>query len=92
MIEKEVWKFALNPGENEVMMPNGAEVLSVQVQHNVPCLWALVDPEMQKEERTFEVFGTGHSIKYDMGVERKYIGTFQLDGGYLVFHLFERIN
>ena len=27
------------------------------------------------KDRYFEVFGTGHSIYYDMGIDRKYINT-----------------
>ena len=73
-------------------MPKGAEILTVQSQHDVPQLWALVDPTQPTEERCIEIFGTGHPIRYDMGVERKYIGTFQVDGGQYVFHAFERIN
>jgi len=36
--------------------------------------------------RTFAIYGTGHKHEH---VEGTYIGTFQLDGGSLVFHVFE---
>jgi hypothetical protein len=44
------------------------------------------------EERMFEIFGTGSPIQYDIGTDRKYIGTYQLYGGDLVYHLFEYIE
>ncbi len=92
-MEEEIWKFTLEPGTGQkIEMPDGAEILTVQTQNEQAHLWAQVDPRAAKCLRTFEVFGTGHSIHYDMGVERKYIGTFQLGGGALVFHVFERIN
>jgi len=75
-----------------IPMPQGAEILSFQVQHGEPCIWALVDEKAIFENRYFKLFGTGHEVYQDMGVVRKFIGTIQLDNGNLVFHLFERIN
>lgn len=43
-------------------------------------------------ERSIEIFGAGHEIPVDMGIERKYISTFQMSDGNYVFHAFERIN
>jgi len=51
----------------------------------------LVNPENEIEERVIEIFGTGHNLPFDMGIERKYISTYQLSGGNYVFHAFERI-
>ena len=55
-------------------------------------MWALVNPDEQTEERHFEVYGTGHPVYCDMGIERKYIATAQTDVGGYVWHVFERIN
>lgn len=77
-----------------IEIPADAEILCVQVDQKTdkPCIWALVYPNNPKEERFFEVFGTGDEIRNDMGIERKYIGTFQSLGGLLILHIFERIN
>ena len=92
-MKQSIWKFPMDVNDKvKISMPKGAEILTVQTQHETPCIWALVDTENGKEERYFEIFGTGHPIPNDMGVERKYINTFQLKGGALVFHLFERLN
>jgi hypothetical protein len=89
-MKKVIWKFELETTDNqEIEMPIGAEILTMQTQNEIPCIWALVDPKAEKETRTFEIFGTGHPIYYDMGVSRNYISTYQLHGGTLVFHVFE---
>lgn len=90
-MEKTIWKFKLETKDNNIIqMPKGAKILTVEAQYEKPCMWALVDPNQETETRHFEVFGTGHAIRYDARNIRKYIGTYQLNGGSLVFHVFER--
>ena len=77
---KTIWKLRIPATDKQVIsVPGGAQ-----------CLWALVDPEAKREPRTIEIFGTGDPMP-DF-YERKYIGTYQLAGGSLVFHVFERIG
>ena len=87
---KTVWKFPIDTPRDifSMVMPKGAETLTVQTQGSRPCIWALVDPMKEDEERHFEIHGTGHSI-YPVN-NLKYINTFQMEEGSLVFHLFER--
>lgn len=66
-------------------MPQCADILTAQMQGRQLCLWALVQPENKMETRTFSIFGTGHPID-DVG---RYIATFQIEGGTLIFHVFE---
>ena len=96
---KTIWKFStLIDGSFSdkftIMMPKSAEILCVQTdqKNNHPTIWALVDPEAEEEERDFELYGTGHQISFDMGVERKYIGSYQYQRGEFVGHIFERLN
>lgn len=90
---KTVYKFPLEIKDTQTIeMPEGAELLTVQSQKGSLNIWALVDVGKPLIKRTFEVFGTGHPIYYDMGIERTYIGTAQTLGGNLVWHIFERIN
>lgn len=92
-MEKTIWKFVLKTiDKQELEMPYESEMLTVQTQHGIPCLWALVNPEADKEVRHFEIFGTGHPITCDMGIVRAYIGTYQIDDGALIFHVFENIG
>lgn len=89
-MSKTIWKYEIETeGRNVVKMPLGAEILTVQLQLGKPCIWALVEEDEPLVQRWFEVFGTGHHVGYDMGVSRKYIGTYQLREGALIFHVFE---
>jgi hypothetical protein len=84
---KTIWKFPLDIEDKvRIPLPIGAEFLSVQVQNETLCLWALVDPDAEKTMRYLSVYGTGHKIPDDPG---RYISTFQMLGGRLVFHAFE---
>lgn len=84
---KTVYKYGIEIKYHfSVSMPAGAQVLTIQVQHGKPFIWALVDTEAQLAERHFRVAGTGHPIEDENPL---YVGTYQLHGGDLVFHLFE---
>ena len=64
----------------------GAEILTVQEQLGDAFMWALVDLDAKLEMRRFRFAGTGHTIEEN---NLKYIGTFQLQNGAFVGHLFE---
>ena len=88
MIERKIFKYELKMEDmQEFMMPVNADILCVQSQFGKPCIWALIDPLVKGIElRCFRIYGTGHTINY---TDLKYIGTFQLNGGNYVFHLYE---
>ena len=88
---KTIHKYLLEITDvQNISLPIGAEILTIQTLKERPCLWALVDPNGIETERiTIEMFETGHPVGYDMGTSRKYISTFQLRGGELVCHAFE---
>jgi hypothetical protein len=81
----EVWKYDITEPDSALSMPVGAETLHVAEQRGRWCLWVRVDPTQRAEEvRRFRVVGTGHSH-----AEGEYVGTLLMDGGALVFHVFE---
>lgn len=69
-----------------VKMPAGAKILTIQTQRNHPMIWAEVDPNSEYESRKFLIMNTGGEIPDG---EFKYIATFQVDEGSLVFHVYE---
>lgn len=83
-----IWKYKI-PIEDQfvVSMPQGAQILTVQVQYEQPAIWVLVDPKQTEQARSFRMSGTGHPMSD--AETTNYIGTFQIRGGDLVFHLFE---
>lgn len=83
-----IWKYELEvTRRQDIEMPKGSVILSLHVQGGIPCIWVECDPDAEKELRSFEIKGTGHAI--EQGVNRRYIGSFQLRGGNYVGHLFE---
>lgn len=99
---KKVWKFPLQiTDEQRIAMPRGAQLLTVQVQGQQPCLWAVVDVDAPSEDRLIIIHGTGHTIS---GAADRYIGTFQISypaeitskgvnpPSTLVFHVFAGID
>lgn len=96
-MKKVIWKYELAVTDLQtISMPPGAEILCVQTQNNKPCIWAMVQPMegVPPQQRTFQTVGTGHPMlevhELKTGARlREYIGTYQLDKGILIFHLFE---
>ena len=84
-----IWKQPLEVANKQtILMPIGAKILCVQTQHEKPCIW-FVTPETKDpalEMRVFIMYGTGHESPQ---IDGRYIGTFQLRNGVLVFHVFE---
>ena len=70
-------------------LPEGAKILTVQMQGGMPQLWAMVDSEKEKKTRYFRLGRTGYPLGDDYLRIVNYIGTFQIEDGILAFHLFE---
>ena len=87
----QVWKYDVQTtDEFTIEMPEDARVLTVQMQHGTPKLWALVNPKSPLRKRRFWLAGTGRDIPFPQTL--RHVGTFQAHGGDLVFHLFERVK
>lgn len=83
-----VYKYPVQmQAEFTVNLPRGAEFLSVQEQNGEPQMWLRVDTSRELAKQVFSIVGTGHPIATELA-RLPYLGTFQLGGGSLVFHLF----
>jgi hypothetical protein len=82
---KTIYKYEATFPSFEIEVSTDCQILSVQQQDNVPCIWALVDKEKENTKRFFKWHGTGLDIT-EPG-SRSYIGTIQDQG--MVWHLFE---
>lgn len=82
-----IWKYPLIVDNFQfIKLPKDSRILTVQQQQGTLCMWALVDPEKEREEYTVWVIGTGHpmpEVKY-----LHYIDTVQQMNGALVWHIF----
>lgn len=85
---KIIYKYPLE--KDEVILPKGAQILTVQIQRNSLFVWALVDPHQEETEtRKVERYGTGELIPEIAG--HIYINTvFEFEGTY-VWHFFQVI-
>lgn len=82
-----IWKFTLEvEDEQYIDMPPDAIILSVQVLNDIPCIWAAVPYVMTRSNRLIYTYGTGVPIEKNPG---NYIGTYQLRGGAVVYHVFD---
>ena len=69
-------------------MPQGATILVAQNQAEAVVIWAEVDPELPLESRTFVTAMTGQPLPRG---KKQFLGTVQLAGGALVFHVYEML-
>lgn len=84
---KTIWKFPiLVHDEQDIVMPQGADILWVDNQQGQPCIWAQVDPDAPRAPKRIRIFGTGDPMPDELG---DYVGTFMMKDGALVFHLYE---
>lgn len=74
---------------NYITMPVNAEIISVQIQNETLCLWAICDDDkgVETETRVIKLIGTGHPMP---DLPREFIGTVQQ--GSSVWHIFEDIR
>ncbi len=82
-----IYKYPVAPGAFILRIPKGARFLAAQVQQENPQMWFLLDPEADNESRFFVLAGTGERVPDSDKLT--HLSTFQMNGGALVFHLFE---
>lgn len=95
-MSKAIFRYRLEiTDEPNVMMPVGADVLSVGPPRDGGSrldLWARVDmlldgSPIPDEYREFRIVGTGHPMPNDCG---RFIGTVPTHGGVFIWHIFEK--
>lgn len=88
-MNKTVWKATLKPANVQpVQVPRGAEFLCAREQHEQICVWFRCDPAQPMEARDIAIVGTGNGAP---DADGRYLGTASLQGGALMFHVFERL-
>jgi hypothetical protein len=83
---KRIYKYPI-PIQDEIIveMPLGSVILTAQMQHSEPFIWCLVNSTEVIIKRHLYLYGTGMEVKRGS----RYIGTFQMLAGDLIWHLFE---
>jgi hypothetical protein len=90
-LKKVIWKFQLKITDvQDIEIPRGSILLSVQTQNEIPCLWVLIyNTEAEKEVIRLRTIGTGNQISTEDFNSSVFLGTYQLSGGSFVGHVFQ---
>ena len=83
---KTIFKYCIDLHGTIARLPEDAQILTVSVQDNRICLWALVDTNKPNIFRSFVVYGTGQDMTNTIN-RLKYIGTVHINP--FVWHIFE---
>jgi hypothetical protein len=85
-----IWKYTLHAEDvQNVAMPTGARILSVEEQGGEIVMYALVNVNGDEEMRTVWTLGTGHPASH-LPEDAPFVGTVKLRGGLLMFHVFAK--
>ena len=80
-----IYKYQLDITDRQnVKLPIDAEILSIQDQGGVVCMWAKIDPNKIAIDRTIIIYGTGIPCE---DIEGTFISTLQV--GAMVWHFFQ---
>ena len=90
---KKIFKYTVEiVQESTILLPAGAQIISVMEQRNKIVLYAIVPFPIEEDvmkKITVRVVGTGHIIGFDTK-DYEFAGTVSLHSGELVFHIFYR--
>lgn len=90
-MKETIWKYILKVDNEQVIdMPFGAQFLSVQVQHGEPCLWVRCQSNAQEVPVKVVTVSTGNPAEHVEGMQ--FVGTYQLDNGGFVRHVFVQVG
>lgn len=74
--------------KQEIWMPEGSKILSVQEQYKELFVWVLADMDKPVRGHTFAIHGTGHPLPEIHDYYKYYVATVLMNGGALVWHVF----
>ena len=90
-MKRVIWKYPLKVTDvQDIEIPQGSILISVQSQNEIPCLWVLIyNSDAEKEVIRLRTVGTGNAISDDDFDPRDFLGTYQLNNGSFVGHVFQ---
>lgn len=83
---QKIYKYPISMGESQILNLPLINVLTVQMQNGIPCLWAIIDETRPPRSIEILCLCTGYSLGPSILSNAIYISTIQTSG--LVFHYF----
>jgi hypothetical protein len=66
-----IYKYQFHKYEGEIVLPEGFQALSLQVQDGVMTMWALINKDNPTRKYNYRVYATGDTVV----LPSRYIGT-----------------
>ncbi|MBS5979979.1 MAG: hypothetical protein KIB51_09670 [Dysgonomonas mossii] len=87
---KTIYKYPINltTEKQRLCLPENSQLLSVQMQNEKLCVWALIDESQPMSMVRFHIFGTCDNLPDDLNTV--FLGTVQ-DGIYVWHVFYERL-
>ncbi len=83
---KTIYKYEIKASDEDTLLPDNAQILSVGIQEGKIYLWAVISTTVELRPRAIRVYGTGHRVPAYPGI---FLGTVHMVEDGLVFHIFE---
>jgi len=84
------YKLEIIGKQQNIVVPKGSKILTVQAQYNEIYLWVLVPRNsITTEYITIQIFDQDGTMQQTSDIEYNYISTVQLFGCSIVYHIFE---
>jgi hypothetical protein len=91
-----IYQYNLDPyaeGEQKLVLPKSAKLISLSTVYDQPTLWALVDPEEKETvDYSFRVCKVGDEISGEEMRYLRYIGVCVSTGSSHIWHVFQVVK
>lgn len=85
---KTIWKFVLDKHEEILKLPKDYKILSIIEQDNCPILYCIVNPDNEKIDVKFSIFGTGWDLPEHID-NLEFLGSVSVYSGVYIWHIFK---
>ena len=84
---KVIYKYPISVTEKQfISIPVDAKILTVGIQNDIPCVWALVDDSLPISNVLIRIYPTG--VEIDNYLTLKYLGTLSKLSANIIYHIF----
>ena len=89
---KSIYKYPIHRAHREEIILPLEQILTVQLQNHIPCLWAMIDDDKPKKKIAVWIIGTGWDLSPLKDKNLIYISTVQDESGFVWYFFYEIIE